>query len=148
MADNTSQSRATSAPAGAPDGASLGELALEREKIQIERERLALERERWSAERDKFRENQKLNNRAAGRLTLGISTLALALLCALLAGGAIGAWLVALHQQQNRGQMTASLIHALGSGTNGLSEAEGTASPLLRALGRPGRAGGYLLILD
>lgn len=147
MAENNPRPRAADATGSEPGAASLGELALEREKIQIERERLALERERWSAEREKFRENQKLTDRAAGRLTLGVSTFTLALLCALLAGGAAGAWLVALHQQQNRGQVTASLIHALGSGTNALSEAEG-ASPLLRALGRPGRAGGYLLILD
>ena len=126
MAENNPRPRAADATGSEPGAASLGELALEREK---------------------FRENQKLTNRAAGRLTLGVSTFTLALLCALLAGGAGGAWLVALHQQQNRGQVTASLIHALGSGTNALSEAEG-ASPLLRALGRPGRAGGYLLILD
>jgi hypothetical protein len=145
MQETNTQTRARAEESG-PGPISTGELALEREKIQIERERLALERERWSAEREKYQENQKLTNRAAGRLTLGISTLTLSLLCALLAGGAIGAWLVALYQQ-DRGQVTASLIHALGSGTNALSEAEG-ASPLLRALGRTGRTGGYLLILD
>lgn len=134
------------ADAGAPGEASMNELTLEREKVQIERERLALERERWSAEREKYHENQKLTNRAAGRLTLGISTFTLSLLCAILSGGAIGAWLVARHQQQND-QVAASLLQALGSGTNELSEAEAS-SPLLRALGRPGRAGGYLLILN
>ena len=147
MSENNPRPRAADATGSEPGAASLNELALEREKIQIERERLALERERWSAEREKYQENQKLSNRAAGRLTLGISTFTLSLLCALLAGGAIGAWLVALHQQDRRDQVAASLIQALGSGTNALSEVEGS-SPLLRARGRPGRVGGYLLFLD
>lgn len=146
MTDGDTVSRR--APQGAQtERVSMDELALEREKIQIERERLALERERWAAERDKHIETQKLTNRAAGRMSLGISTYTLSLLCALLAGGAIGAWLVALHPQSND-QVTASLIHALGSGTNDLSEA-GQMSPLLRSLGgRQGRPGSYLLILN
>ena len=147
MSENIPRPRAADATGGEPGAASLNELALEREKIQIERERLALERERWSAEREKFHENQKLSNRAAGRLTLGISTFTLSLLCTLLAGGAVGAWLVALHQQDRRDQVAASLIQALGSGTTALSVVVGS-SPLLRARGRPGRVGGYLLVLD
>ena len=145
MADGDNTLRRSTHEAQA-ERASLGELALEREKLQIERERLALERDRWAAAHDKHSENQKLTDRAAGRISLGISTFTLALLCALLAGGAVGAWLVALHPQNNN-QVAASLIHALGSGTNDLSEA-GQTSPLLRALGRPGRSGGYLLILN
>ena len=126
----------------------LNELSLEREKVQIERERLALERERWAAERETYRATQKLNDRAAGRLTIGISTFTLSLLCALLAGGAIGAWLVAGHQQSSNRQVAESLIQALGSDTNAYPDAE-SASPLLRALGRrQGRPNGYLLILD
>jgi hypothetical protein len=125
----------------------MSELSLEREKIQIERERLALERERWSAERDKMQVSRELANRAAGRLTIGISTLSLALLSALLAGGAIGAWLVTRNQQQAGHDVAASLIQAFGSGTNALDEAEGQA-PWLRSLGRQGRPGGYLLILN
>ena len=146
----------TDQPAGSPRGAddaapapeALNELALEREKIQIERERLALERERWAAERETYHATQKLNDRAAGRLTIGISTFTLSLLCAVLAGGAIGAWLVAGHQQSSNRQVAESLIQALGSDTNAYSDAE-SASPLLRALGRrQGRPNGYLLILD
>ena len=68
----------TAAPAasGAPEASTMSELSLEREKIQIERERLALERERWSTERDKVQSTRELANRAAGRLTIGISTFA------------------------------------------------------------------------
>ena len=98
MAENHSRPRAADATGSEPGAASLGELALEREKIQIERERLALERERWSAEREKFHATQKLSEHAAGRLSIGISTFLLSMLCALLAGGAIGAWLVAQNQ--------------------------------------------------
>ncbi len=124
----------------------LDELTLEREKIQIERERLALERERWTAERDKQKERRLLADRAAGRMTIGISTFSLALLCSLLIGGAIGAWMVAKHQTGGN-EVAASLIQAFGSSTNSLDEAD-LSSPLIRSLGRPGRAGGYLLILN
>jgi len=147
MTDTPPHPRATDPPDSETRPASLGELALEREKIQIERERLALERERWSAEREKFHATQKLSEHAAGRLSIGISTFLLSMLCALLAGGAIGAWLVAQNQQNRREQVAASLMQALGSGTNALSEVEGS-SPLLRAHGGTGRLGGYLLFLD
>ena len=56
------------------------DLALEREKIQIERERLALERERWETERESYRQTVTLSNRAAGRLTIPVSTLILSLI--------------------------------------------------------------------
>ncbi len=123
----------------------LAEIALEREKAQIERERLALERERWNAEREKHDNELTLRNRAAGRVTLNIGTLALALLSALLAGGSVGAW-VASSRQRSDSEITASLIQALSSDTNDVDRVE--SSPLLRALGRPKRGGGYLLILD
>lgn len=125
---------------------SLAELNLEREKNQIERERLALERERWASEREKFQENRRLTDRAAGRLTMGLGSFTLAMLCAVLTGGALGAWLVTKNQSGNQ-PLTASLIHTLGSGTNDLSDAE-SSQTLLQRLGRPGRGGGYLLILD
>ena len=121
------------------------EVALEREKLQIERERLALERERWSAERDKRASERAMSDLAAGRVTLSIGALALALLTALLAGGSTGAWLNSLHSRRSQSQVAASLIQALGSETNGTAHAE---SRLLRTLGTPGRGGGYLLILE
>ncbi len=124
---------------------SLAEIALEREKVQIERERLALERERWSAERDKRDSDRALQNRATGRVTMGLSTLTLALLTALLIGGTVGSWIVSSRERGSNDRMRASLIQALGSETNAAGEAE---SKLLRALGHPGRGGGYLLILD
>ncbi|MDD5708102.1 MAG: hypothetical protein PHR35_19465 [Kiritimatiellae bacterium] len=130
----------------ADERVTLAEIALEREKMQIERDRLALERERWSVERDKRQSDMVLQDRAAGRVTMGISTLTLALLAALLAGGTVGAWVVASHDSRANSRVTASLIKALGSGTNETDMAGSSA--LLRALGRPGRGGGYLLILD
>jgi hypothetical protein len=124
----------------------LADLALEREKVQIERERLALERERWAAERDRHRNEAVLRNRAAGRLTMDAATLALALLSALLAGGLLGAWLASSRDRHAGQQVATSLVRALGAETNAVADAESAA--LLRALRRPGRRGGYLLILE
>lgn len=118
------------------------ELALEREKIQIERERLALERERWAAERDRLRSDQHLVDRSAGRVRMAISTLTLALLVALLAGGSIGAWIVSTRNRAGNDAMAQSLIQAISGDTNSILHS--ASSPLNRA----GRRGGYLLILD
>ena len=139
------ETKETTQPDAESERASLAEIALEREKVQIERERLALERERWIAERDKREADRVLRNRATGRVTMGLSTLTLALLTALLTGGTLGAWIVSSHARGDNSRMAASLIQALGTETNAAGEAE---SRLLRALGRPGRGGGYLLILD
>ncbi len=124
------------------------DLALEREKIQIERERLALERERWETERESYRHTVSLSNRAAGRLTIPISTLILSLITALLLGGIAAIWMTG--RRSNSGKIAASIVQALdaddfGDGTNDLSSVR---SPLIRALNRKGRASGYLLILD
>ena len=69
------------------------ELAIEREKLQIERERLALERERLETERANYRQTVSLSNRAAGRLTIPISTLILSIVSALLLGGIVAMWI-------------------------------------------------------
>ncbi len=125
--------------------------SLEREKIQIERERLALERERWETERESYRHTVSLTNRAAGRVVVPVSTFALALLCALLLGGAVGAWIVASRFRSGDSEFAATLAEALGSealgGTNDLDSAS-SRSPLFRALNQKGRRGGVVFILD
>ncbi len=131
------------------DNAESPDLALEREKIQIERERLALERERWETERESYRHTVSLSNRAAGRLTIPISTLILSLITAVLLGG-IGAIWITSERRGNSDDIAASIAEALdaeafGDGTNAVSSSR---SPLIRALNRKGRGGGYLLILD
>ena len=127
------------------------DLSLEREKIQIERERLALERERWETERESYRHTVSLTNRAAGRVVVPVSTFALAMLCALLLGGAIGAWIVASRFRANSSEFAATLAEALGpdalGGTNGLDSASAQ-SPLFRALNHKGHRGGVVFILD
>lgn len=126
------------------------DISLEREKIQIERERLALERERWETERESYKQTVSLNNRAAGRMTIPISTFVLSLISALLLGG-LAAALIVSERQNDGGEIAATLAKALDdedflNGTNDLGNAK---SPLLRALNRKGgRGGGYLLILD
>jgi hypothetical protein len=145
LKERNMETKETPRPGAEGESASLAEIALEREKVQIERERLALERERWTAERDKRDTDRALQNRATGRVTMGLSTLTLALLTALLTGGTLGAWVVSSRARGDNNRMAASLIQALGSETNATGASE---SRLLRALGRPGRGGGYLLILD
>jgi hypothetical protein len=126
------------------------DLALEREKIQIERERLALERERWETERKSYRHTVDLSNRAAGRLTIPVSTLILSLIIANLLGVIISLWFVSRPRGDSE-EIAATLAQALDAGgdfpdsTNGTHSAR---SPLIRALNRKGRTGGYLLILD
>ena len=126
------------------------DLALEREKIQIERERLALERERWETERESYRHTVALSNRAAGRLTIPVSTLVLSLIIALLVGGIGAIWLTSGGRGDSE-EIAATIAQALDAdsdfydATNGVRSAR---SPLIRALNRKGRTGGYLLILD
>ena len=83
------------------------DLALEREKIQIERERLALERERWETERESYRQTVTLSNRAAGRLTIPVSTLILSLITAFLLGG-IGALWITSGRRADSGEIAAT----------------------------------------
>ena len=128
-----------------------GEYSLEREKIQIERERLALERERLETERESYRHTVSLTNRAAGRVVLPVSTFALALLCALLFGGFVGAWIVASRFRAGDSDLAATLAEAFSpealGGTNDVDSASAQ-SPLFRALNKKGRRGGVVLILD
>lgn len=131
------------------DNTDNADIALEREKIQIERERLALERERWETERESYKHTVSLNNRAAGRVTLPISTLVLSLITALLVGGIAGIW-ITTSQGHDNSHIAASIAQALDEedfigGTNDNATAT---SPLIRALNRKGHSGGYLLILD
>ena len=125
------------------------ELAIEREKLQIERERLALERERLETERANYRQTVSLSNRAAGRLTIPISTLILSIVSALLLGGIVAMWITSARSADGD-EIAATIAHALDAdyddgGTNDLSNVR---SPFIRAIGRRGRPGGYLLILD
>ena len=126
------------------------ELAIEREKLQIERERLALERERLETERANYRQTVSLSNRAAGRLTIPISTLILSIVSALLLGGIVTMWITS-SRSADSDEIAATIAHALDAdydddgGTNGVPSAR---SPFIRALNRRGRSGGYLLILD
>ena len=125
------------------------ELAIEREKIQIERERLALERERLETERANYRQTVALSNRAAGRLTIPISTLILSIVTALLLGGITALW-ISSARSADSDELAATIAHALDAnydddGTNGVPSVR---SPFIRALNRRGRTGGYLLILD
>ena len=131
------------------DNAESPELALEREKLQIERERLALERERLENERQSYRHTVALSNSAAGRLTIPVSTLVLSIITSLLLGGIISLWLTS-RRGADSGEIAASIAHALdaddfGDGTNVFPSVR---SPLIRAINRKGRTGGYLLILD
>ncbi len=131
------------------DNAESPELALEREKLQIERERLALERERLENERQSYRHTVALSNSAAGRLTIPVSTLVLSIITSLLLGGIISLWLTS-GRGADSGEIAATIAQALdaddfGDGTNDFPTAR---SPLIRALNRKGRTGGYLLILD
>ncbi len=125
------------------------DLALEREKLQIERERLALERERLQTERENYRQTVSLSNRAAGRMTLPVSTLVLSLIVALLLGG-----IIALALAPGRGgaddALAASVAKALGADvfSDDTNDVTSVRSPLTRALNRRGRTGGYLLILE
>ena len=124
------------------------ELAIEREKLQIERERLALERERLETERANYRQTVSLSNRAAGRLTIPISTLILSIVSALLLGGIVAMWITS-SQSADSDEIAATIAHALDAhyddgGTNADS---GIRSPFIRALNRRGPTGGYLLIL-
>ena len=125
------------------------ELAIEREKLQIERERLALERERLETERANYRQTVSLSNRAAGRLTIPISTLILSIVSALLLGGIVAMWITSFRSADSD-EIAATIAHALDAdydedGTNDVSNIR---SPFIRAIGRKGRSGGYLLILD
>jgi hypothetical protein len=125
------------------------ELAIEREKLQIERERLALERERLENERANYRQTVSLSNRAAGRLTIPISTLILSIVSALLLGGIVTMWITS-SRNADSDEIAATIAHALDAnydddGTNDVTSAR---SPFIRAIGRRGRPGGYLLILD
>ena len=125
------------------------ELAIEREKLQIERERLALERERLENERANYRQTVSLSNRAAGRLTIPISTLILSIVSALLLGGIVAMW-ISSSRNADGDEIAATIAHALDAdydddGTNDVPNAR---SPFIRAIGRKGRPGGYLLILD
>ena len=125
------------------------ELAIEREKLQIERERLALERERLENERANYRQTVSLSNRAAGRLTIPISTLILSIITALLVGGITAMW-ISSARTADSDEIAATIAHALDAnydddGTNDVSTVR---SPFIRAIGRRGRPGGYLLILD
>ena len=124
------------------------ELAIEREKLQIERERLALERERLETERANYRQTVSLSNRAAGRLTIPISTLILSIVSALLLGGIVAMWITSSRSAASD-EIAATIAHALDAdyddGTNDVSNIR---SPFIRALNRRGHTGGYLLILD
>ncbi len=131
------------------DNAESPELAIEREKLQIERERLALERERLENERANYRQTVSLSNRAAGRLTIPISTLILSIVTALLVGGIAAMW-ISSSRNADSDEIAATIAHALDAnydddGTNDVTTAR---SPFIRAFGRRGRPGGYLLILD
>ena len=118
------------------------ELAIEREKLQIERERL-------ENERANYRQTVSLSNRAAGRLTIPISTLILSIVSALLLGGIVTMWITS-SRNADSDEIAATIAHALDAnydddGTNDVTTAR---SPFIRAIGRRGRPGGYLLILD
>ena len=125
------------------------DLALEREKIQIERERLALERERWETERESYRHTVSLSNRAAGRLTIPISTLILSLITSLLLGGIAALWITSGRRGDGE-EIAATIAQALDAGDfgDGTNDVPSVRSPFIRALSRKGRGGGYLLILD
>lgn len=125
------------------------EIALEREKLQIERERLALERERLETERENYKHTVSLSNRAAGRMTMPISTLILSLAIMLLIGGMAGMWLSSrvAGDEVLTGPSVLRVLDA-DDGTGSTNELGSAASPLIRALNRRGRQSGYLLILD
>jgi hypothetical protein len=126
------------------------ELAIEREKLQIERERLALERERLETERANYRQTVSLSNRAAGRLTIPISTLILSIVSALLLGGIVAMWITS-SRSADSDEIAATIAHALDAdyGDDGTNDVSNVRSPFIRALNRRrGHTGGYLLILD
>ncbi len=123
------------------------ELAIEREKLQIERERLALERERLETERANYRQTVSLSNRAAGRLTIPISTLILSIVSALLLGGIVAMWITS-SRNTDSDEIAATIAHALDYDDDGTNAVSNVRSPFIRALNRRGHTGGYLLILD
>ena len=124
-------------------------IALEREKLQIERERLALERERLENERESYKQTVSLNNRAAGRMNIPVSTMVLSLVIMLLIGGIAGSWL-ATRMNPGETALRPSLIRMIdGEEDLDFTNENGVAvSPLIRALNKRGRQSGYLLILD
>lgn len=126
--------------------------SIEREKLELERERLIIERERLENERLRHKQTMELSNRAAGRVVVPASTFALAILVALLLGGAAGAWIVATHFRPSPASIAESVARAINSrydddpdGTNSVSSAN---APVFKAAGSGARGGGYLLILD
>lgn len=122
------------------------DISLEREKLQLERERLALERERLETERESYRHTVDLSNKAAGKITMPVTTFALLLVVAVLVGGITGSKITPSGQRDNS-EIAASIAKAIGQ-TNSTNEFDSSASPLIRALNRSGNKGGYLLILD
>lgn len=124
------------------------EISLEREKLQLERERLALERERLETERESYRHTVDLSNKAAGKITMPVTTFALLLVVAVLVGGITGSKLTPSGQHDS-GEIAATIAKAIGADHSGATnEFDASASPLIRALNRSGNKGGYLLILD
>ena len=125
-------------------------LEFEREKLVLERERLSLERERLETERLRHRQTVEMSNGAAGRLVLPASTFMLSLLLALLAGGSLGAWIVATRFRPSPSAIAETVARAIeaqaladdGDGTNSLGRA------IFRMPGKIQRGSGYLLILD
>ena len=112
---------------------SVGDIALEREKLQLERERMALERDKLESERDAWRNEMAARQRASGRMITPVN-LVLAMLASLLVGALIGIGVAELH----RNSRAERVFDALG-GTNGVSPGE-----LLRDDSRRG----YIVILD
>lgn len=122
------------------------DISLEREKLQLERERLALERERLETERESYRHTVDLSNKAAGKITMPVTTFALLLVVAVLVGGITGSKITPSGQRDNS-EIAASIAKAIGQ-SGSTNEFDSSASPLIRALNRSGNKGGYLLILD
>lgn len=132
-----------------PDGESV--LAFEREKLEIERERLSLERERLETERLRHRQTVEMSNGAAGRLVLPASTFMLSLLLAILAGGGLGAWIVAARFRPSPSAIAATVARAIEEQAlaDGIDDGtNSTARAIFRSQGRIQRGAGYLLILD
>lgn len=124
------------------------DISLEREKLQLERERLALERERLETERESYKHTVDLSNKAAGKITMPVTTFALLLVVAVLVGGITGSKLTPSGQRDNS-EIAASIAKAINADHAGsTNEFDSSASPLIRALNKSGNKGGYLLILD
>lgn len=124
------------------------DIPLELEKLQLERERLSLERERLETERENYRHTVDLSNKAAGKITMPVTTFALFLVVAVLLGGIAGSRIAAPAQRDNS-EIAATIAKAIGAGrSDSTNEFDSSASPLIRALNRSGNKGGYLLILD